>query len=453
DFILKSQNYLEKLPLAVVNAYHKYKFEESVIQSSEAHNHAESNEKRFQERTIELISTIEDKEKLLQDLQIRDERYRAYFENSFESISRFELLEPVEITLPLDQIIEKIYSYSVLKEYNKAFLQTHNLIPIENLNEIKIGMILPKVSSDNFNILKNFVQNNFKIQNAITKELSSDGTYKIFLTNLFGVVEENKLIRIWSTKREITDLKKAEEEIIKLNQELEKRVEERTRDLELANKELESFSYSVSHDLRAPLRAIIGYSNIIQEDYQENLIPPVKELFESIVKNAKYMGRLIDDLLRLSRVTQHEIIKSQINMKELFNKCLNEADISKYNIIIGDLPPVAGDKSLIEIAINNLINNAIKFSNTQENPTIEISATENENEVIYSIKDNGVGFNMDYADKMFVAFQRLHSSDKFEGTGIGLSIVQRIINKHGGKIWAEGKENEGATFYFSLPKK
>ncbi|MFZ5946762.1 MAG: sensor histidine kinase [Stygiobacter sp.] len=172
-----------------------------------------------------------------------------------------------------------------------------------------------------------------------------------------------------------------------------------------------------------------------------------------LIKNASYMGHLIEDLLRLSRVTQLGIVKKVTDIKEIFNKCISETQATNYKFIINDLPLIPADPSLIEIAIRNLVNNAIKFSRTVENPTIEINAEENDNEVIYSIKDNGVGFNMEYYDKIFIAFQRLHSTDKFEGTGIGLSIVQRIIKKHGGNVWAEGKENEGATFYFSLPKK
>lgn len=453
DYILKSQNYLEKLPLAIINAYYKYNYEIKKINRHQDLNFTESREQIFRERTLELISTIEDKENLLNELKLSHERYRAYIENSFESISRFEMLEPIDIHQDIDLMIENIYNYSVLKEYNKAFIITHNFLPLNNLNDIKIGKILPRLAGDNLSIIKKFIKNNFSIENEISKELSAEGSVRYYLTNLFGVIENEKLIRIWSTKRDITDLKRAEEEVIKLNQELEKRVEERTRALEISNKELESFSYSISHDLRAPLRSIIGYSNIIKEDYIENIPIEVNKLLDNVIKNASYMGHLIEDLLRLSRVTQQGIVKKITDIKEIFNKCISETQATNYKFIINDLPLIPADPSLIEIAIRNLVNNAIKFSRTVENPTIEINGEENDNEVIYSIKDNGVGFNMEYYDKIFIAFQRLHSTDKFEGTGIGLSIVQRIIKKHGGNVWAEGKENEGATFYFSLPKK
>lgn len=452
DFVLKSQDYLEKLPLSIINAYYKFQFEKSQFSSEDHFNHNKNNELRFQDRTLELISSLEEKDKLLLELQLSDERYRAYIENSFESISRFEFIEPIDISLDIDEQIEKIYSLSSLKECNKTFLEDHSLIPINNLENIRIGMILPKLSNDNKFVFENFIKNNYHLENELIKEVASDGSVKYKLANLFGVVKDDKLIRIWLTKRDITELKKAQEEIILLNQELEKKVEIRTQELAIAYQELESFSYSVSHDLRAPLRAISGYANIIREDYLNKVEPDLNELLERILESTNYMGRLIDDLLRLSRITQKELVKSQVNMKQLFESCFAEQNTPNVKFILNDLPDIPGDKPLLQIAINNILSNAIKFTQKKEQPKIEVSAQEDENSVTYIVQDNGVGFNMEYAEKLFIVFQRLHSSKEYQGTGIGLSIAQRIISKHGGKIWAEGKENEGATFYFSLPK-
>lgn len=249
----------------------------------------------------------------------------------------------------------------------------------------------------------------------------------------------------------ITQRKKAEEQIRLLNAELEINIQQ----LETTNSELESFSYSVSHDLRAPLRAMNGYSKMLEEDYATVFDSEGKRLLGNIQFNARKMGNLIDDLLTFSRLGRKEVVKSSTNNKELVNDVLNEiknltnfcAEIKKQQ-----LPNSCADQALIRQVWLNLLSNAIKYSSKKENPVIEIGFSELENEMMYFIKDNGAGFNMQYADKLFGVFQRLHNTNEFEGTGIGLAIVQRIITKHGGRVWAESKINEGATFFFTLPK-
>lgn len=238
----------------------------------------------------------------------------------------------------------------------------------------------------------------------------------------------------------------------KLNDELQR---EATK-LEDANQELEAFAYSVSHDLRVPLRAIDGFSRIVIEDYENELDEEGVRLLNIIRENTKKMGQLIDDILLLSRAGRQEMNMSEIDMKSLAENIYREfhQDTENKNIkyIVGDLPRVVADRSLMTQVLTNLVGNAIKFTGKTENPVIEIGFLEDEDNYIYYVKDNGEGFNMKYYDKLFGLFQRLHSQDEFEGTGVGLSIVQRIISRHNGRVWGEGEVGVGATIYFSLPK-
>ena len=253
--------------------------------------------------------------------------------------------------------------------------------------------------------------------------------------------------------RDITERKKNEAKITQLNKNLEQQLEL----IENTNKELESFSYSVSHDLRAPIRAINGFAKIVEKKYAPQFDEEGKDLLNTITKESIKMGQLIDDLLAFSRLGKKEIEKTNVDMTALAKEVAEEViklSQEKYTakVIVGKLLPSACDKSLIRQVFVNLISNALKFSHTKPNPVIEISSKDEKDAVVYSVKDNGVGFDMKFYDKLFGVFQRLHSPEEFAGTGIGLATVKRIIIRHGGKVWAEGKVNEGATFYFSLPK-
>lgn len=282
-----------------------------------------------------------------------------------------------------------------------------------------------------------------------------DGSYTWLEVNLKKATIAGEE-RILSFFREINDRKKAQEEVIKLNEELEQKVLLRTEQLNRTNQELEAFSYSVSHDLRAPLRAIIGFSTILQEDHISKLDDEAKRVTDVIINNTKKMGQLIDDLLTFSRMGRQEIVASKVDNNEIVKEViddLDKKDARHQNIKwqLHNLPSVKADLNILKQVWINLISNAVKYSGKVNEPEIEIGASINGKEVVYYVKDNGVGFDEKYKSKLFRVFQRLHTNEEFEGTGIGLAIVEKIISKHGGKVWAEGAVNEGACFYFSLP--
>ena len=290
-----------------------------------------------------------------------------------------------------------------------------------------------------------------------TAEIYHDRLHRYFFVSVSPLKDKDgKLSGGVYVARDITERKRAEDEIRRLNAELEERVLERTAQLTAANQELEAFAYSVSHDLRAPLRHMAGFAKLLQKRIEG--LPDEKNIhYTNMIEGAaKRMGMLIDDLLFFSRTGRVEMRKVEFSMKGLMLDSIgdlgDETGGRDISWDIGELPSVWGDPSLLKLVCDNLFSNAIKFTRTRPRAEIRIGCKEDGDEFIFFVRDNGVGFDMGNVDRLFGVFHRLHSQDEFEGTGIGLANVRRIISRHGGRTWAEGSTEEGAAFYFTLPK-
>jgi len=286
------------------------------------------------------------------------------------------------------------------------------------------------------------------------EKMKADGT-RVIVSSRWSLVrdEQERPVAVLATNNDITERKRTEGAIRQLNAELAKR----TTELEAMNKELEAFAYSVSHDLRAPLRHMVGYTELLQKQASAMLDDRSRRYMLMILESAKRMGDLVDDLLAFSRIGRAETQMSMVSLEQLVKEAVSEVQQEtegRYIVwSIGALPQVYGDRSMLRLALVNLISNAIKFTRIRPQAEIEIGCTDGkDDEVVVFIRDNGVGFEMKYVHKLFGVFQRLHRMDEFEGTGIGLATVQRIIHRHGGRVWAEGLVDRGATFYFSVPK-
>lgn len=357
----------------------------------------------------------------------------------------------VERTIELSQ-----YKYALDEASLIEITDTDGIILHVNENACKVGGYTKEELIGQNNSIHNsnfhpdeFIENlwqtirNGKIWKGEIRNKAKNGSmYWVENTIVPFVNDEGNVYQYMAIKTDITIIKRIEAER-----------DQRTAELEAVNKELESFSYSVSHDLRAPLRAIDGYAIMLEEDYETLLDKEAKRLLGTIRHNASYMGNLIDDLLNFSQLGRKDLVKALVDMTALAKATVKDITKNKGHfatITIHHLHDIMADKSLIACVWVNLLSNAIKYSAKKENPTIDISSKVENNEVIYCVKDNGAGFEMEYIDKLFGVFQRLHTADEFEGTGVGLATAQRIIHKHGGRIWAEAEVGKGATFYFSL---
>lgn len=410
-----------------------------------------------------LEKKISDLEIANQELRILEERYRLSFENVMDIIYTIDSdLNFLSVSPSVERILGKKPQDFIGRTVSEL---RHILAPeafkqaIANLSMLLKGERTPA---------------------TIYRCIAKDGTIKYLEVSGSPVMRKDKIIGIISVARDITDRKQAEDEIRRLNDELEQRVVERTAKLEIANKEMEAFAYSISHDLKAPLRAIDGYAQILIEDHAVRLDGEGRRTCEVISNNARKMAGLIDDLLAFSRTGRAEMNPEPVDMATLANSIFFELttpeERERIDFRIGDMPQAKGDPSLLRQVWTNLLGNAVKFSAKKERAVIEVgcalegnghpSAGNNEvdaptkhppsaipirdSERVYYVRDNGAGFDMAYVDKLFGVFQRLHNAKEFDGTGVGLAIVQQIVQRHGGRIWAKGEVGKGATFYFSM---
>jgi len=334
--------------------------------------------------------------------------------------------------------------------WNKGAEKIYGFTEDEAL-KMKIWNIVPEhLLAETQQVVNNILKGS-DIQSLETTRITKKGQVIDVLFSASVLLDtSDNLQSIAITERDITQEKK-------VSRELERALFE----VNQANKELESFSYSVSHDLRAPLRALNGYSQMLEEEFQQILDDEGRRLLGNIRYNAKRMGMLIDDLLAFSRMGRKELQRSLVNMQEMIPEVLHELEnpsTQRAAIHVEDLPPALGDRALLRQVWTNLISNALKYSSKAASPRVTIGCLKDAtnlksaNEYVYFVRDNGVGFNMEYAGKLFGVFQRLHSDEEFEGTGVGLAIVQRVVSRHGGRVWAEATPGKGATFYFTLPR-
>ncbi|MCU7497457.1 MAG: PAS domain S-box protein [Ignavibacteria bacterium] len=429
------------------------------------------------EARLVLANDITEKKAALEALQDSEKRFRSLFEYSPISIweedfsiikNHIDLLKTTGVTdfkdyleMYPDEIRQSIEMVRVL-DVNEATLE---LFEAEKKEDIT-GAFPRIAEEEDYRVQRESIiaisegKTKFEID-SVLRTLKGKEVHTHIRWNVAEGFEQT-YAKVLVTIEDITELKKTEEalrisnhELNKLNEELEERVKKRTEQLEAANKELEAFSYSVSHDLKAPLRAIDGFSQILLDDFGPEFNPEAKRFLNIISKNAGQMEQLIEDLLAFSKIYNREKNEVLINMNSLVasitEQFIKDNSGRKILFTIRELPESTGDRPMLQQVWINLVSNAVKFTKDRDEALIEIGGEKRGNEVVYYIKDNGTGFNMEYAYKLFGVFQRLHPSSEFEGTGVGLAIVQRILRRHEGNIWAEAEAGKGATFYFSLP--
>lgn len=322
---------------------------------------------------------------------------------------------------------------------------------------------------EDFESDKKWLQSNHRAVLNVLEDTDVDrsrvGAIQRALLNVLGDAEADKL-RLEATQRALINIiddfdsernerRQAEAQVRALNDELELRVATRTQELTAANQELETFAYSVSHDLRTPLRAIDGFSGILVEEYRDRLDPEGQRIIGIVRAGAQKMAQLIDAILAFSRVGRSEMTATAVDMHELVQCSLAEIRLAigerNVEFVISDLPSVRGDRVMLQRVWQNLLDNAVKYTSARAHAVITVGGAVVDGEAVYCVADNGVGFDMRYVQKLFGVFQRLHGPSEFPGSGIGLAIIKRIISRHGGRVWADGKPDAGATFHFALP--
>jgi PAS domain S-box-containing protein len=401
-------------------------------------------EQRVQERTARLEEMNRALQAGMAQRDVAEERLRASTKEILDLKAALDEHAIVAITDPRGKITYANDKFCAISKYSRAELigQDHRLINSGYHPKEFIAGLWRTIQSG-------------RVWHGEILNKAKDGSMYWVDTTIVPFLDEGGRPRHYvAIRADITERKKAEETIRELNAQLERRVVERTAQLEAANSELEAFSYSVSHDLRAPLRAVDGFSQAVLEDYGALLPPDGQRYLVTIRNGAQRMGVLIDDLLSFSRLGRHILIRQAINTELLVRGVLEELGSPwpdrQVDLRIGELPIADGDPALLKQVWVNLLSNALKYTRKRAAAIVEVGSVDRDGVVAYFVRDNGTGFDMKYADKLFGVFQRLHRAEDYEGTGVGLAIVQRIIHRHGGKVWAEAAPDRGATFYFTL---
>lgn len=394
--------------------------------------------------TLGIVATdLTERKRAEQALRESEQKFSIIFNDA--PIAAALSTYPHGVAVNVNRAFETTFGYSREEVLGKTFLQLGITQDVEARNNVRARLQVVDA-----------------VSNVEASLMTRSGEVRLFRmdTHVINIGGSKYYLQ---TAQDITDYKRAEAEIRGLNQNLEQRVRSRTAQLEDTNRELEAFSYSVSHELRAPLGAIEGLSRTITEGYSQQLPEQAQEYLNIVRDNARQMRQLLDDLLALSRFSSQAVSLQEVEPAIIVHRVIAEMQLEDANrqivFTIGDpgadtdeaLPRCLADPTLLKQVFRNLISNAVKFTRARELAIIEIGAQEINREQVYYVKDNGVGFDMQHADRLFGVFQRLHSDTEFEGTGVGLAIVQRIIRLHGGHIWAEAEPDKGATFFFTIP--
>jgi len=385
------------------------------------------------------IQDITDRKAAEDALRKSEERYRSLIETTNDWI--WEIDESFCFTYSSLKI-QTILGYELNNVLGSSILE---LAPTNQRNDVEEEFTELAVRQEAFVGVEQYFED-------------SDGNIAIFETSGIPLFTNNGIFKGYrGISKDITERKKTERQIARMNDELENKVVERTKMLQIANKELEAFSYSVSHDLRAPLRSIDGFSQALIEDYGDALDSTATNYLNRVRSAAQRMSTLIDDMIKLAKVSRTELSKKRINLSDIARtiaKNLSDLEPDRdAEFVIQPNMSVLGDENLMKVVLQNLLENAWKFTSKEEKTRIEVGSKSKDNDIVYYVRDNGAGFDMNYAKKLFTPFQRLHKETDFPGTGIGLSTVQRIVHRHLGKIWAEGAPGEGAEFCFTLRTK